>query len=322
MERTTGAVIGILLTFMVSGTGAAESDYPRKPIRLIVPFVPGGPSDILARLVGAKLSVRLGEQVIPDNRGSAGGIVGFELAAQAAPDGYTLLLAVNSGLTINPYAYKTLPYNVQRDFQPISQLTIGGNVLSVHPSVAAKTLQEFIQLAKSMPGKINYASTGTGNLLATEKFRRRAGIDIVGIPYKGTGQAVIALLANEVQLFSMNPLVAVPNVKAGKLRALAVTSAKRNPVLPDVPTVAEAALPGYESVTWHNIVVPAGTPKAIVNRLNAEIVKIMHLPDVREFLISQGLAPVGSTPEELSAHIKEESKMYAALIKEIGFEPL
>lgn len=321
MKHATCVLAGLLLTCTVSGAQAAEAKYPSRPIRFIVPFAPGGPSDILARMVGQKLSESLGETVVVDNRGAVGGILGFELGAKAAPDGYTILLAVNSGFTINPHIFKKLPYDPQRDFQPITQLTVGGNVVVVHPSVPAKSVTEFIALAKAKPGQINYATTGAGNLLGIARFRAMAGIDMTPIAYKGTGQAVIALISGEVQFFFMSPLVAVPHVKSGKLRGLAVTSTTRNPALPDLPTVAESGVPGFENITWHNIAVPAGTPKPIVKRLNTDLVKIVNLPDVKERLLGQGLTPVGSTPEEVSAKLKAESIVFAKLVKDIGYQP-
>lgn len=322
MNRTTMVAAALLLTFTISGAQAAEDTYPNKPIRLIIPFVPGGPSDILSRLVGIPLGENLGQQIIPDNRGSAGGVLGFELCAEATPDGYTMLLAAYSGITINPYVYKKLPYNPQRDLQPITQLTIGGNVVVVNPEVRANSIQELIALAKSAPGKLNYASTGAGPLLGTELFKTKTGVNLVNIPYKGTGQALIALLSNEVQLMLMNPLVAVPNIKAGKLRGLAVTSLQRNPVLPDLPTVAESGVPGYENVTWHSLVFPAKTPARLVKRMHDEVVKVLNTPQVKNGILAQGLTPVGNTPEEMSAMIKQESAMYAKLVKDIGFKPM
>ena len=321
MKHATLAAAGAVLVFAVSGVQAAEANYPNRPIRFIVPFAPGGPSDILSRMVGQKLSESVGETVVVDNRGAVGGILGADLGAHSPPDGYTLLMAANSLLTINPHAYKKLPYNPQRDLQPITQLTSVGNVVVVHPSVAAHSIKEFIALAKAQPGKINYATTGTGNVLGIANFKSMAGIDMVAIPYKGTGQAVIDLVGGQVQMFFMNPLVAVPNVKAGKLRALAVTSLTRNPAMPDTPTVAESGLPGFKNITWHSVLVPAKTPRPIVKRLNAELVKIVKLPDVHERLLGQGLTPVGSTPEEMSALIKEESAEYAKLVKKIGYQP-
>ena len=321
MKHATFVVAGLLLTFAVSGVDAAEANYPNRPIRFVVPFAPGGPSDILSRLVGQKLGESLGQTLVIDNRGSVGGVLGAELGAKSAPDGYTLLMSANSLLTINPHVYKKLPYDPQRDLQPITQLTVGGNVVVVNPSVAANSIKEFIALAKSKPGQINYATTGTGNLLGIANFKVMANIDMVAIPYKGTGQAVIDLVAGHVQFFFMNPLVAIPHVKSGKLRALAVTSPTRNPALPDTPTVAESGVPGFKNITWHSVLVPAGTPKPIVKRLNTELVKIVNLPDVKERFQSQGLTPVGSTPEQMSALIKEESMEYAKLVKAIGFQP-
>ncbi len=321
MKHATIVAAGLLLTIAVSSVQAAGAGYPNRPIRFIVPFAPGGPSDILSRLVGQKLTESLGETVVIDNRGSVGGVLGAELGAKSAPDGYTLLMSANSLLTINPYVYKKLPYDPQRDLQPITQLTSVGNVVVVHPSVAAKSIKEFIALAKAKPGQLNYATTGTGNLLGIADFKLKADIDMVAIPYKGTGQAVIDLIAGQVQFFFMNPLVAVPHVKSGKLRGLAVTSLTRNPALPDMPTVAESGVPGFKNITWHSILVPAGTPKPIVKRLNTELVKIVNLPDVQERLLGQGLTPVGSTPEQMSALIKEESMEFAKLVKHIGLQP-
>jgi tripartite-type tricarboxylate transporter receptor subunit TctC len=287
-----------------------------------VPFAPGGPSDILSRMMGAKLSEAIGQQIVVDNRGSVGGIVGFEIGSKAPPDGYTLILSANSLLTINPHVYKKLPYDPVRDFQPITQLTEGGNVVVVHPSVQAKNIKEFIALAKASPNKINYATTGTGNVLGIANFKVMSGIEMTAIPYKGTGQAVIDLVGGHVQFFFMNPLVALPHVKSGKLRALAVTSMTRNPALPDTPTVDESGVKGFKNVTWHSILVPAGTPKPIVKRLNTELVKIVHMPDVKERFLGDGLTAVGSTPEHVTAHMKEESQEVAKLVKQIGFEKM
>jgi tripartite-type tricarboxylate transporter receptor subunit TctC len=322
MKHAASVVVaGLLLTFTVSGVEAAEASYPNRPIRFIVPFAPGGPSDILSRFVGQKLGDSLGETIVVDNRGSVGGILGAELGAHAPADGYTLLLAANSLLTINPHVYKKLPYDPQRDLQPITQLTEGGNVVVVHPSVPAKSIKEFIALAKAKPGAINYATTGTGNLLGIANFKVMTGIDMVAVAYKGTGQAVISLMSGEVQFFFMNPLVAITHVKSGKLRALGVTSTTRNPALPDIPTVSESGVPGFKNITWHTIQVPAGTPKPIVTRLNTELVKIVNLPDVKERFLSQGLTPVGSKPEEVSAHVREESAEVGKLVKKIGYQP-
>jgi tripartite-type tricarboxylate transporter receptor subunit TctC len=322
MKRATLTAAGLLLLALgVSGVEAAEGKYPNRPVRFIVPFAPGGPSDILSRMVGQKLSEGLGEAVVIDNRGSVGGVLGAELGAKAVPDGHTLLLAAFSLLTINPHVYKKIPYDPERDFQPITQLTMGGNIVVVNPSVPAKTIKEFIALAKSKPGQLNYATTGTGNLLGIAHFRMMAGIDMVPIAYKGTGQAVIDLISGQVQFFFMNPLPAIPHLKSGKLRGLAVTSTQRSTALPELPTVSEAGLPGFQNLTWHSIVVPARTPKAIVGRLHSELVKVLQHREVKGRIEEQGLAVVGSTPQELSVLIKAESKKYAKLVKDIGYQP-
>lgn len=321
MSRTIAVISGLLFSFAAAAVSAADAAYPTKAIRLIIPFAPGGPSDVLARMVGQKLSERVGQQVVPDNRPSVGAIIGAELTAKSPPDGYTLLLSANSLLTINPYVYKKLPYDPQKDLQPITQLTEGGNVIVVHPSVPVKNIKGLISLAKAKPGEITYATTGTGPLLATANFKKMAGIDMLAVPYKGTGQAVIDLVAGHIHMFFMSPLVAITNVKAGKLRALAVTSMKRNRGLPDVPTVDESGLPGFKYITWHSIMAPGGTPQPIVQRLSGEIAKIVHLPDVQQRLHQQGLEAVGSTPEELGKHIQEESVIFAQLVKAIGYQP-
>lgn len=321
MKLATHMLAALLATGAVSSVDPAAAAYPDRPIRFIVPFAPGGPSDILSRFVGQKLGEAVGQTVVIDNRGAVGGVLGFELGAKALPDGYTLTLAANSGLTINPHVYIKLPYDPQRDYQPITQLTIGGNVVVIHPSVQARNVKEFIALAKSKPGQLNHATTGTGNLLGIAQFKLMSGIDMVAVPYKGTGQAVIDLIAGHVQFFFMNPMVAIPHVKSGKLRGLAVTGLERNPALPDLPTVSEAGVPKFKNVTWHSIVVPAKTPGPIVKRLNAELVKIVRQPEVKGRFEEQGLTAVGSTPEQMAALVREESKEMARVVKAIGYKP-
>ena len=323
MKRAVCLIAGSLLVVCVSHVQSADKDkgYPNRPVRIIVPFAPGGPSDILSRYVGQKLGEQLGETMVIDNRGSVGGIIGAEIGAKAPPDGYTLLLTANSLLTINPHVYKKLPYDPFRELQPITQLTEGGNVVVVHPSVAAKSIKEFIALAKAKPNAINYATTGTGNVLGIANFRSMAGgLDMVPIAYKGTGQAQVALIAGEVQFFFMNPLVAVPHVKSGKLRALGVTSFTRNPALPDVPPVSDT-VPGFSNITRHSVQVPAATPAPIVKRLNADLVKVVNQPDVQTRFKELGLTPVGNTPDDVRKLAKAESQEVAKLVKQIGLEP-
>ena len=321
MNHATHVLAGLFLAAVAPVAGAATANYPTKPVRLIVPFAPGGPSDIIGRLVGQKLGDALGQSVIADNRGAAGGIVGFELAARAAPDGYTLLLGSAGGLTMNPSLYLKLPYDPQRDYAPVTQLTVGPNLMCIHPSVAAKSVQDFIALAKARPGQINFASAGTGNRLAAEFFRIASGINIVNVPYKGTGQAIGDLIGGQVQMMMINPVAAIPQVKAGKLRGLAVTSLKRASIMPEIPTIAESGLAGFEYTSWHAILAPAHTPAPIVKRLHADLVKVLAHPDVKERFASQGLDTVGSTPDDFRKLIREDTLRQAKLIKEVGIKP-
>ncbi len=312
----------MLLCCAAFGARAADpaGNYPSRPIRFIAPFVAGGPSDLMARLLGQKLSESWGQSVIVDNRGSAAGIVGFEIGAKAPPDGYTLLLATSAGLTINPAVYLKLPYDPVNDYQPITQVTSGAYLLVIHPGVPAKSLSEFIAHAKTRPGQINYATTGTNNLLAAELLNHMAGIKTVAISYKGTGQAVNALLGGEVQMFVISPLVGLPHVTGGKLRALGVTGLKRSKGMPDIPAIAET-LPGYEQIVWHGIMVPAKTPKPIAAKLSKEFIRIIKLPEIQERFSSQGLDAVGSEPEAVTALIKQEIVLYAKMAKQIGLKP-
>lgn len=313
------AQLFLISVLSCAASGVAAADYPNRPIRFVTPFVAGGPSDTLARLLGQKLNESWNQTVVIDNRGSAAGIVGFEIVAKSIPDGYTLLLATGAGLTINPHVYLKLPYEV-KDFQPITQITSGAYYMVVPVSLPAKTVKEYIELAKAKPGSLNFATTGTNNLLAAEQFNYMAGIKAIAVNYKGTGQAATAVMSGEVQSFIMSPLIAVPQIKAGKLRAIGLTGLKRSPALPDVPTIAET-LPGYENITWHSVVVAAKTPKPIVAKLSKEFMRIIRLPDIQERLNSQGLDPVGSTSEELAALIKSELVMYGKLVKQIGLKP-
>ena len=297
--------------------GAHAQTYPNKPIRWIVPFPPGGSTDLLARVVGQKLTESWGQTVVVENRGGAGGTLGAAEAAKAAPDGYTLLMGAIHH-TIATSAYSKLAYDFQRDFAPITVVAIVPNVMVVNPSVPAKTVKELIAHAKANPGKLTYGSAGMGTAhhLIGEVFNQRAGVDILHVPYKGSAPAVSDLVGGQISVMYDTVASCLPHVKAGKLRPLAVATAKRSSALPDVPTIAEAALPGFEVTTWFGALAPAKTPKEIVAKLNAEIVRILALPDVRKRLLDSGAEPVGNTPEQMAAQIKKETEEFGKVVRQ------
>jgi tripartite-type tricarboxylate transporter receptor subunit TctC len=300
---------------------AAEpaKDYPNKPVRMIVPFAAGGGVDFMARVIGARLTESLGQPFVVDTRTGAGSTIGTALAAKAAPDGHTLLVSSIS-LTFNASLYKDLPYDTVRDLAPLSMISTSPNIMSVHPSVPAKSVQELILLARSRPGKLNYGSGGVGGSdhVSTEYFANLAGIKIVNVIYKGSGPAMIDLAAGSIDL-AITPLAsAMPIVKSGKVRVLGVTSAKRTPLMPEVPTIAESGLPRYEYASWYGMWAPAGTPQPIVARLNDEVRKALQLPDVRERIASQGAEPAWSAVEDYTAFVKAEITKWAPIIKTFG----
>jgi tripartite-type tricarboxylate transporter receptor subunit TctC len=300
--------------------GAQAQTYPSKPIRLVVPFPPGGTTDILARTVGQKMTENWGQPVVIDNRPGAGGNIGSDLVAKAAPDGYTLLMATISTHAINVSLYKNLPFDSVRDFAPVSRIGTLPNILIVHPSVPVKSVKELIELAKSKPGELNFASSGVGTSLhlSGELFNSMAGVKLVHIPYKGSSPALADLLGGQVKIMFDNLPSALPHVKAGKLKPLAVTSAKRATVLPEVPTVIESGLPGFEVTSWFAIFVPAKTPTEIVAKLNGEIVKILNSGDVKEKLAQIGVDPAPTTPEALAAFAKAETEKWGKVVKATG----
>jgi tripartite-type tricarboxylate transporter receptor subunit TctC len=308
-----------LVALLILGvvTGGSAQTYPNKPIRLIVGFPPGGSTDITARLVGQKLSASLGQPLVIDNKPGAGSNLGAEIAAKAAPDGYTLLMCTIAN-SINYSLYKDLYYDLIKDFAPVTQTTSMLSFLVIHPSLPVRSVKELIALAKSKPGELNYASSGVGNSphLAGEMFKMMAGVDMVHIPYKGTGPELNDLLAGTVKIaFETTPAV-LTHVKDGKLLALAVNSAKRTPLLPNVPTMSEAGVPGFEMTSWNGLAFPAGTPKEIITRVYQETLKAIQIPEVREKLSSLGADPVGSTPEQFAAFIQAETKKWAKVIKD------
>jgi tripartite-type tricarboxylate transporter receptor subunit TctC len=299
----------------------AQTDrYPTRPIRFIAANAPGGGLDITARAINSKLTAALGQQVIVDNRAGAAGSVAAEIVARSAPDGYTIMVGSIGGLAVNPHLYKGLGYDPLRDHAAITWATSGSNVLVVHPSVPAKSVKELIGLAKAQPGKLSYGSSGAGNAghLAGELFNGMAGVKMVHIPYKGGAPAMIDLLAGQIHLIFSSAPTAVPQVKNGRIRGLAVTTSKRSVVLPDLPTVAEAGLPGFEADNWYGVVTVAKTPRPIIDRLNAEIVKALHAPDVKQLLLTQGLEVRTSTPDEFGAYIKSEFGKWGKVIKAAG----
>ena len=314
-------LMSLLATFSGTVLAAAPVEgYPNRPIRWIVPFSPGGPSDIIGRFFAAKLSDALGKQVVVDNRGGATGIIAFEIAARAVPDGYTVLQAGASGLTTNPHLHAKLPYDVQRDFKLVTQLVATPNLLVVHPSMTARSVKEVVELAKAKPGQLAYASggTGTSNHLSWEMLKFYTGIELVHVPFKGTGPALTSVLGGQTQMMFSNMLPAMPHVRTGKLLGLAVTSAERSPAAPNLPTVAESGISGYETTSWHGVVVPAGTPNAVVKRLYTELRQITRQPDVKDRFAQDGTQVVGSTPEEYAATVKSESAKWAKIIKAAG----
>ena len=314
-SKIRGVLAATALALLAAG--AQAQTYPTKPIRWIVPFPPGGSTDLLARVVGQKLTESWGQTVVVENRGGAGGTLGAAEAAKANPDGYTLLMGAIHH-TIATSAYPKLPYDFQRDFAPITVVAIVPNVLVVNPSIPAKTVPELIAHAKANPGKLTYGSAGMGTAhhLIGEVFNSRAGVDILHVPYKGSAPAIADLIGGQVSIMYDTVASCLPHVKAGKIRALAVATAKRSSALPEVPTIAEAALPGFEVTTWFGALAPAKTPKEIVAKLNAEIVKILGMPDVRKRLLDSGAEPVGNTPDQMAAQMKRETEEYAKVVKQ------
>jgi tripartite-type tricarboxylate transporter receptor subunit TctC len=310
----------VLCSLFVVAAGAQDA-YPSRPVRFILPFPPGGGTDILGRVIAEQLSASLGQPVVTENRGGAGGNVGAEAAAHSAPDGYTIVLVAPS-LAISPSLYSKLNYDPVKDLAPIGLVATVPNVMITNPAVEAKNLQEFIALARSRPGAMNYGSggAGTSNHLAGELFNIVTGAKLVHVPYKGVNLAMQGILAGEIQLVFIGIPAALPHIKAGKLRALALVAPQRSPALPEVPTVAEAGLKDFEVTTWYGIMTPAGTPRPIVSRLNAELVKIMHTPEVKERLAGMATDPLTSTPEEFAAYLKQEIAKWGDVVRKANLK--
>ena len=287
---------------------------------MVLPYPPGGGSDTIGRPLAQKLTESLGQQVVVENRGGANGNIGMEHAARAAPDGYTIVLALTAQLAVNPGLYSRVPYDPVKDFAPITLLGTGTYILVVHPSLPVKSLKQLIALAKSQPGQIAYSSSGNGSggHLAAELLNSMAGIRMLHVPYKGGGPALLDLIAGQVQVLFSTQLASWPHIQSGRIRALAVSTAKRPASIPDLPTVAEAGLPGYDAGVWYGVLAPAGTPREIIARLNAEIVRALNLPDYQKFLVSNAIDPIGSPPEQLGQYIKTELVKWAKVVKDAG----
>jgi len=312
----------LVLTALAASPAAAQT-FPAKPVRIVVGFTAGGPTDIVARTVGQKLSEGWGQPVVIDNRAGAGGVIATEQVARAPADGYTMLMGTIGGLAVAMSLQPNRGYDTLRDFAPVTQAVTVTNILAVHPTLPVRNVKELLALAKARPGQLTYASSGSGTVthLAGELLKTMAQVDIIHVPFKGGAPALTALMSGEVAMSYENSLVLLPHVKSGKVRALGVTGAKRSRLLPDLPTVAEAALPGYDASGWYGLVVPAATPKDVVARLNAEAVRVLRLPDVSELLSGQGAEPVGNSAAEFGAFMRAEIDKWAKLVKSAHMKP-
>ena len=313
------------ITAMFVGCALAQTlppAYPSKPIRLIIPFSPGGPADMLGRPLAQALTEAWGQPVILDHRAGAGGTIGAELLAKSAPDGYTIMMATPGILAVSPGLYPKLPYDTLRDFSGVTNAVTSANIMVVHPSLPVTTVTDLIRLARSQPGQMSYASAGNGSAshLGTEMFKSMAHVNIVHVPYKGAGPAVIDLVGGHVQLMIIGIPVALPQVRAGKLKTLGVTTLKRSPAAPEIPTLNETGLPGYEVVNWYGIIAPGKTPRDVIAKLNAEMRRILYTPDMRPRLQSQGFDPLANAPEEFDAYIRSELVKWTKVVKQAGIK--
>ena len=316
MKRLDRCALGIMLIIALP---VLAQSYPTKPIRLVLPYPPGGGTDVIARPLAQKLTEQLGQQVIVDNRGGAGGNIGMEFVAKSPADGYTLLFALTAQYAVNPSLYPKLPYDPVRDYAPISLLANAPYLLVVHPALPAKSVAELVALVKARPGQLSYSSSGNGSgaHLAGEMLRSLAHVEIVHVPYKGAGPAMPDLIAGQVQLSFITYTAAGPHIKTGRLRALGVTTAKRSPTLPDLPAIGETVA-GYDSAVWYGFAAPAGTPPEIVSKLNTEVLRVLAAPDFRSRITLEAVSPIGSTPEEFSSFMKSEIVRWAKVVKDSG----
>ena len=310
-------LIATLFTMAFCAAAHAQDDYPNRPVRIIVPFAPGGSTDVVARVLADKLGAELKQSFIVENRAGAGGNIGADVVAKSPPDGYMLLMGTTGVLAINRYLYKDMSFDPDRDLAPVSYTSLITNILVVNPQVPVKTVPELLALARAKPGALTFASSGAGSSthLSAELFKSMAGVDILHVPYKGSSQALIDVMAGQVTMLFDNAPSSIPFIEQGKLRAIAVTSTKRLPNLPDVPTIDEAGVKGYESLSWSGIMAPAGTPRRVIDRLNAAIEKILRDPEVKQRFAGLGVEPVGGPPEAFARHIRAESEKWSRVVK-------
>jgi len=310
----------LLAIALIVPLAAAAQPYPSKPIRFVVPYPAGGPLDTVARIVGERVSESVGEPVIVENKAGAGGNIGADLVAKSAPDGYTILMGAVATHAINPSIYASMPYDARKDFIPVTQIASTPNVLVVNPALPVHDVAEFVAYAKAHPGQLNFGSGSTGSAghLAGELFKATAGVEMTHVPYKGAAPAMTDLIGGRIQLMFDNLASSLVQIKAGKVRALAVTTAKRTELAPDLPTIAESGLPGFDINTWFGLFVPARTPPAIVQRLHDEFVKALETPEVRARMLALGAEPVGSTPAQFAQYVQSEAAKYAKLVKASG----
>jgi len=319
-HRSVWGVSTAAAVLLLSTSAIPAADYPTRPVRFVLGFAPGGASDTMARTIATRLSENLGQPVVIDNRPGAGGNIAAEIVARSAANGYTMLLGNNGILAVNVSLYPKLGFDPVKDFAPVVLIASQPNILVVHPAVTAGSVKDLVALAKSKPGQLNYASPGNGTTghLAGELFKRMVGVEYTIIPFKGGGPAALAMLSGECQFTFATALSVQPHIKAGKLRALAVTTAKRSASFPGLPTVAEAGVPGFDAITWHGIVVPAGTPKPVIARLNSEFNKLLQTADMRERLMALGSDIIGGEPKQLTDYMRVEIPRWAKVIKESG----
>ena len=318
------AVAAALVAALPGSTRAQDAQgFPLKPIKIVVPFAPGGKSDVLARAIGQKLTATWGQPVVVENRPGAGGNIGAEVVARAKPDGYTLLLLDVGTLTISPSMFPNLPYDPLKDLAPVTMVAVSPHALVIHPSVPANSVPELIAYGKANPGKLNFATAGNGTAvhLASEQFKAMTGIEMTNVPYKGGAQALVAMVGGEVNITLNGLLATLPHIRSGKLKALAIAGTKRSEALPELPTVSEAGVPGFQSGSWQGLLATGGTPKDVIAKLNAAVVEILNTPEMKQQLATQGAEVVADTPEQFAAFLRDDLVKWTKIVKDAGIKP-